>query len=390
MARKAESPVRPPGSPRHDEADKQAGGCDSANSEPIPAGRVRGPRDLRLKFFGFGEQHTWDSRLRARVSALSHVAFQGALQAAYLCFMVRLPESVMDTEYLILFDNSPSPAHPDRKQSVMDQCIILYIQQSWAKLLSLLDPRCEPLFLSTSVAPLQDLESYLMRPRLCLQLIPQKNDTIILKACPVPAPLARSEVDWDAVEVEMRDSPVFKLSEVPAVPRRRARYFYATEDGTVQRRRTLAPGAQAGGIIGIGTQYAGILMTYIPSPVSLLYLITAGNDGEVSIAERQKWYDQIADVVHTLHRHGLFWVDVKAANVAIDGVHREAWLVDFEGTATVGWVDYSISGTKAEDLQGLSKMREFLELSSTRPRRTGRRRGLARIAKRSRNQVALR
>ncbi|OJJ98476.1 hypothetical protein ASPACDRAFT_44986 [Aspergillus aculeatus ATCC 16872] len=375
MARKAESPVRPSSNPRPDKADNQAGGCDSANSELIPAGRVRVPCDLRLDVLGFESGDVYfngprdrhllpiDSGLRARVSGLGHVASRGALRAAYLRFMVRLPESVMDTEYLILFDDSPRPALRNRKPSVVDQCINLYIQQSWAELFSLLSLHCEPLFLSTSVAPPQDLESYLMLSRLCFRLIPQKTDTVTFEPCSVPPTLAREEVDWDAMEDEMRDTPVFQLSEVERfrdvergkvyeVDIHGAKFAYKMTHGTESLQREISmlrkmeqcnEGGRSlrvprlEGIIGIGTQYACILMTYIPSPTSLACFMTANNDGEVSIAERQKWYDQIADAVHTLHRHGLFWGDVKAANVVIDGVHRDAWLVDFEGGATAGW-----------------------------------------------------
>ncbi|RAH68479.1 uncharacterized protein BO66DRAFT_455133 [Aspergillus aculeatinus CBS 121060] len=311
MARKAESPVRPPGSPRPDEADNQASGCDSTNSEFIPAGRVRGPADLKLDLLGFGEQQAW-------------------------------------------------------------------------------------------VAPPQDLESYLMRSRLCFQLIPQRNDTVTFEPCPVPPMLAREEVDWDAMEDELRDTPVFRLSEVERfrdvergkvyeVDIRGATYAYKMTHGTesLQREismlRKMEQCSEGGrslrvpeleGIIGIGTQYAGLLMTYIPSPASLADLMTADIGSEVAIAERQKWYDLIADAVHTLHRNGLVWGDVKAANVVIDGVHRDAWLVDFEGGTTPGWVDDSISGTEAGDLQGLSKIRALLGLESTRPSQTGSRRGL--------------
>ncbi|PYI14021.1 hypothetical protein BO99DRAFT_437729 [Aspergillus violaceofuscus CBS 115571] len=299
MARKAEFFFRPPGSPRPDEADNQASRCDSTHSEPMLPGRVRWPCDIRLDLVGFGEQQAWesgdvyfnaprdeylrpiDSGLQARVSGLGHVAFRGALQAAYVCFMVRLPESVLDTEYLMRFDNSPSPARWNRKPPVVDQCINLFIQQSWAELFSLLSRHCEPLFLSTSVAPPQDLESYLMHSRLCFRLMPQKNDTVTFEPCPVPPTLARAEVDWDAVEDEMQDTPVFQLSEVERfrdvergkvfeVVIRGATFAYKMTNGTESFQREISmlrkmkqcnDGGRSlrvpklEGIIGIGTQY---------------------------------------------------------------------------------------------------------------------------------------
>ncbi|RAH42551.1 uncharacterized protein BO95DRAFT_504127 [Aspergillus brunneoviolaceus CBS 621.78] len=273
MVRKTESPVRPPGSPRPDEAHNQASEYDSTNSKLTPAGRVRGPTDdLRLDLLGFGEQQTWES---------GHVYFNPQ-RDGYL----RPVDSVLRA-------------------------------RSWAELLSLLILHCEPLFLSTSVAPPQDLKSYLMRLRLCFQLIPQRNGMVVFEPCPVPPMLVREEVDWNVIEDEMRDTPVFRLSKIERfrdvergkvykVDIRGATFAYKMTYGTESLQREISmlrnmeqcseeerllrvPKLEE--IIGIGTQYAGILITYIPSPASLADLMTADNDGEVSIAERQKWYD---------------------------------------------------------------------------------------------------
>ena len=55
--------------------------------------------------------------------------------------------------------------------------------------------------------------------------------------------------------------------------------------------------------------------------------------------ERQRWKTQIDDTVAQLHANGIIWGDVKDANVLIERKTRDAWLIDFGGSVTDGWVD---------------------------------------------------
>jgi len=59
--------------------------------------------------------------------------------------------------------------------------------------------------------------------------------------------------------------------------------------------------------------------------------------------------------VKELHRVGAVWGDAKTDNILIDK-DSNAWVIDFEGGYTEGWVDEDRAGTKEGDLQGLGKI----------------------------------
>ncbi|KAK1948708.1 hypothetical protein LY78DRAFT_39560, partial [Colletotrichum sublineola] len=58
-------------------------------------------------------------------------------------------------------------------------------------------------------------------------------------------------------------------------------------------------------------------------------------------------------------RKGIIWGDVKAENVLIDR-EDNAWIIDFGGSYTPGWVDKEKAGTLAGDAQGLAKILDIL------------------------------
>ena len=74
---------------------------------------------------------------------------------------------------------------------------------------------------------------------------------------------------------------------------------------------------------------------------------------------REKWYHQIRDTVRALHRHGIVWGDVKPDNVLID-CDRNAWVIDFDGGFSSGYVDKDVMETTEGDEQGVSRMGEEL------------------------------
>lgn len=78
---------------------------------------------------------------------------------------------------------------------------------------------------------------------------------------------------------------------------------------------------------------------------------------------RKRWAEQVSHTVEELHRAGAVWGDAKSDNVLIDK-NNDAWVIDFEGGYTEGWVDEDMAGTKEGDLQGLGKI---LDSISGRP-----------------------
>ena len=76
---------------------------------------------------------------------------------------------------------------------------------------------------------------------------------------------------------------------------------------------------------------------------------------------RQKWIGQIREAVHALHARGIIWGDGKASNIVIDE-RDDAWLIDFGGGWTNGWVDAELANTVEGDEQAIGKIGEFLEV----------------------------
>ncbi|KAF4447323.1 hypothetical protein F53441_9120 [Fusarium austroafricanum] len=100
-------------------------------------------------------------------------------------------------------------------------------------------------------------------------------------------------------------------------------------------------------------QILGFLRQWVPGH-RLSNVVTAA-----TIEKRQKWTSQISQTIKYLHEHGLVWGDGKPSNIIIDE-HDDAWLIDFGGGFTRGWVDEELEGTKEGDEQALAKIVEFL------------------------------
>jgi tRNA A-37 threonylcarbamoyl transferase component Bud32 len=81
---------------------------------------------------------------------------------------------------------------------------------------------------------------------------------------------------------------------------------------------------------------------------------------EVVKERRQKWITQIRETVDELHKIGVIWGDGKPSNVIID-VQDDAWLIDFGGGWTEGWVDEAVAETVDGDWQAVDNIIKFLE-----------------------------
>ena len=60
-----------------------------------------------------------------------------------------------------------------------------------------------------------------------------------------------------------------------------------------------------------------------------------------------------------LHEAGIVWGDAKAANILVD-MDDNAWIIDFGGGYTWGWVGKDHMETIEGDQEGLSKIKELL------------------------------
>ena len=63
---------------------------------------------------------------------------------------------------------------------------------------------------------------------------------------------------------------------------------------------------------------------------------------------KEKWNNQIRDIVRVLHRHGIMWGDVKPDNIIIDR-DRNSWVVDLGGVFYSGHVDRDVMETVEGD-----------------------------------------
>ncbi|KAJ9413331.1 hypothetical protein QL093DRAFT_2073034 [Fusarium oxysporum] len=101
-------------------------------------------------------------------------------------------------------------------------------------------------------------------------------------------------------------------------------------------------------------QILGFLRQWVPGRrLSDVDITTA------TVEKRQKWSVQISETIKCLHEHGLVWGDGKSSNIIIDE-QDNAWLIDFGGGFTEGWVDEELAETKKGDEQALAKIVELL------------------------------
>lgn len=97
---------------------------------------------------------------------------------------------------------------------------------------------------------------------------------------------------------------------------------------------------------------------------------TSGQTSEIPRQTRQKWAAQIGDAVESLHRLGLIWGNGKLSNIIISGSgddsagdDGDAWLIDFGGGWTRGWVDADLADTVEGDKQSSSGGRRARQLA---------------------------
>ncbi|PKK55005.1 hypothetical protein CI102_321 [Trichoderma harzianum] len=100
----------------------------------------------------------------------------------------------------------------------------------------------------------------------------------------------------------------------------------------------------------------GLLLTYIDCGHVTLFCAVKPETPEHL---RNRWATQVGDTLTRLHDAGIIWGDAKPANVLVDE-HDDAWIIDFGGGYTEGWVERGLAGTKEGDLQALGRIIEFI------------------------------
>ena len=98
----------------------------------------------------------------------------------------------------------------------------------------------------------------------------------------------------------------------------------------------------------------GLLLSYIDCGGATLQCATDDRDPNF-LQPRQKWFKQISHTLKHLHSQGIVWGDAKAANVLVDA-NDDAYLIDFGGGYTQGWVEKEKSNSIEGDLQGLENI----------------------------------
>lgn len=100
----------------------------------------------------------------------------------------------------------------------------------------------------------------------------------------------------------------------------------------------------------------GLLLTYIDCKrVTLSCAVKPGTD----VSQRERWAAQIQEAIGQLHDAEIVWGDAKADNVLID-VNDDAWLIDFGGGYTEGWVPKTLAGTMEGDRVALETILEYI------------------------------
>jgi serine/threonine protein kinase len=103
-------------------------------------------------------------------------------------------------------------------------------------------------------------------------------------------------------------------------------------------------------------QLIGLLLTYIEC--DFLTLACAA-EPDTPASTKQKWVDQVTGTLTQLHEAGIAWGDAKPDNVLIDK-NDDAWIIDFGGGYTQGFVEREKARTIEGDLQGLEKTVEYV------------------------------
>jgi serine/threonine protein kinase len=103
-------------------------------------------------------------------------------------------------------------------------------------------------------------------------------------------------------------------------------------------------------------QLIGLLLTYIECDFLTLAFAV---EPDTPASTKQKWVDQVTGILTQLHKAGIVWGDAKPDNALIDK-NDDAWIINFGGGYTRGFVEREKAGTIEGDLQRLRKIVEYV------------------------------
>ncbi|KAL7955574.1 hypothetical protein V8C34DRAFT_327097 [Trichoderma compactum] len=109
------------------------------------------------------------------------------------------------------------------------------------------------------------------------------------------------------------------------------------------------------GVVRDGNGLAGMLFTWINNKG----VLSKARADQSTVQLKARWATQIKDTLVMLHHRNVIWGDAKAENILID-MDDYAWVIDFGGSYTVGWVDEDKAGTLEGDAQGLARILDIL------------------------------
>jgi serine/threonine protein kinase len=158
-------------------------------------------------------------------------------------------------------------------------------------------------------------------------------------------------------KVVFRDAPFCaKISRQPSQLRSLKREIESLHRANTIRRPGLRIPTLAGLICTEQSAVVGFLIGYIDSRSLASIAIE-----QVPLKQRRRWFEEIEGSLERLHSVDLIWGDAKPDNVLIDR-DENAWLIDFGGGWSTGWVDSNLYDSMEGDKQGLRRMKGYLQL----------------------------
>ncbi|KAL3490368.1 hypothetical protein BJX62DRAFT_238179 [Aspergillus germanicus] len=270
---------------------------------------------------------------------LGHRTSNGALEAAFAV----LRAGALD--YWIVIDNP----YKEQERRMAHRCMDLYVQKQYEDFVELLIELLKhALHEAFQDPPPKNFEAFLQRSKTKLPTIPVRKlfEVERFRLSATSSTTTGSQI----YEVELDGETLIYKAH-------RTHESLMLETAALQRCAKLKISApRLRGVIGIDTKWGGILITKIQTTFSL-----TDYPPDTSRADRQRWFDQISEAVHALHRDVGIWGDAKPDDVLVN-TDGDACLIDFEGGTTHGWVDKELRDTKEGDLQGLERIRKFLKL----------------------------